>query len=310
MKMKKGDPKMEDKLQRLSKESFLGELELTEKQKFKMANEVKDQTKQKTRPNLAWFNTSLSLIICTFLLFGTGFIAYKTIDGTDMEGNSTTVLSEVQGSGFAYSEYFKVVDELDERKDGTYYKPLFPTELMKVIPASMADGVHLIETDKIPFNVNEKTAYLVSSKNKNGNKQHELQFTYLNKSANGLANEFFIVSVTKVEENPLTKYDFSKETSDTMGNELRREVLKDDIPIFHQIRTTDSALIYSYYGYDEEEEKVITMATAANELYGYYNGYLYHVGYLINGAKNSKGIQEKILQLTREFILGKAGEDS
>jgi hypothetical protein len=52
------------------------------------------------------------------------------------------------------------------------------------------------------------------------------------------------------------------------------------------------------------------MATAANELYGYYNGYVYHVGYLINGARKNKDMHERILQLTRDFILGKAGEDS
>lgn len=87
-----------------------------------------------------------------------------------------------------------------------------------------------------------------------------------------------------------------------MGNELRKEIFTDDIPIFHQVITTDGALTYRYYSFDEMEKRVGIVVTAANELYGYYNGYLYHVGYFLEN-KNSKEVQDKILQLTRSFIL-------
>ncbi|WP_391203518.1 hypothetical protein [Psychrobacillus sp. L4] len=214
------------------------------------------------------------------------------------------VLTKVKGDGLTYSEYFKMVDELDKRENITYYKPLPIAEMMQVAPDSIKNALHPIDSKKVPFEVNEQLAYLVTSKDKKGNLQNQVQFTYSHKNEYAQTDEFFILSVTELDENPLEKYDFSKQQIDTVGNELRKEVLTDGIPIFHQVITTNSALIYGYYSYDEKEKRVLTVGTKANELYGYYNGYLYHVGYYLMKDKNTIEVQDAILQLTREFILG------
>lgn len=212
-------------------------------------------------------------------------------------------LKKVKGEYLTYSEYFKSVDELDKRENLTHYKPLSIDEMMNVAPDSIKKAVHIIDPKNLPFEVKHQTAYLVTSKDKNGNLQNQVQFTYVNTNEYNQTEEFYIISVTELDENPLDKYDFSKQQIDTVGNELRKEILIDDIPIFHQVITTDGALIYQYYSYDEKQKQVSTVVTKANELYSYYNGHLYHVGYVTEN-KNTKEVQEEILQLTREFILG------
>lgn len=213
------------------------------------------------------------------------------------------ILEKVKGDRLTYSEYFKSVDELDKRKNITYYKPLPINEMMEIAPDSVKNAVHMIDSKTLPFEVNEQTAYLVTSKDEKGNVQNQVQFTYFHNNQYDHPEEFFILSVTEVDENPLDKYDFSKEQTDTVGNELREETLTYDIPIFHQVITTNGALVYGYYSYEEKEKRVSTVATAANELYAYYKGRLYHVGYLIKD-KNTREVQDDVLQLTRAFILG------
>lgn len=212
-------------------------------------------------------------------------------------------LEKVKGTGFAYSEYFKSVDEQDNRKKVTYYTPLPIDELVSVVPSSIKNAVHLIDPQKLPFEVSEQTAYVVTSEDEKGNIQNQVQLTYIHSDEYDQTEAFYIITVTELKENPLDKYDFSKQQTDTIGNELRKEILIDDLPIFHQVITTESALAYRYYSYDEKKKQVSTVVTSANELYSYYNGYLYHLGYVTEN-KNTKAVQEEILQLTREFILG------
>jgi len=214
-------------------------------------------------------------------------------------------LKKVKGEGLTYSEYFKSVDELDERENITYYQPLPIDEMMDVAPASIKKAVHTVDPQKLPFEANEQTAYLVTSKDENDDVQNQVQFTYGNTNEYNQTAEFCIITVTELDENPLDKYDFSKQGTDTTGNELRKEMLIDDIPIFHQVITTDGALAYRYYSYDEKKKRVSTVVTTANELYTYYKGHLYHVGYLTEN-KHTKEVQAKILRLTREFILGES----
>lgn len=212
-------------------------------------------------------------------------------------------LTKVKGDGLAHSEYFKSVDELDKRENVTYYKPLPIEAMIQLAPESMGNAVQLIDSEELPFEVDQQVAYLNTSKDKDGNIQTQLQLTYLSEDSYGSTYDFFILTVTEVKENPLGKYDFSSEKVDTIGNELRKEVLTDAIPIYHQVITKNSALIYSYYNYTDK--RISLIVTNANEFYGYYNGHLYHAGYSIEGKNNSEEVQEKLLQLTRAFILGK-----
>ena len=181
---------------------------------------------------------------------------------------------EVQGDGLTYSEYFKNVDELDMRENVTYFKPLLIDKFMKAAPDSLENGIHPIDTMKLPFEPNEQS------------------------------EEFYIISITDVNENSLEKYGFSNEKQDTLGNELRREVLIDDIPIFHQVRTTNGSLVYTYYQYNKDKNEIATVVTSANELYTFYKGRIYHAGYQLNYENNTEKSREEILKLFREFVLG------
>lgn len=127
--------------------------------------------------------------------------------------------------------------------------------------------------------------------------------SYLSKSEYNDVDEFLIISITEVDENPLKGYDIS-DKYDSVGNKLKKETLTEDLSIYQQLITTDSALLYRYYDYDEAKNSIGIVGTAANEIYAYYNGCIYHIGYLIIEEKNNEEIQERMLNLAREYILG------
>lgn len=218
--------------------------------------------------------------------------------------NEETGFVEIKGDGLTYSEFFKSVDELDTRENVTYFKPLFIDEFMKVTPNSLENEIHPIDSVKLPFEPNEQSIFLVTSEDKKSNVQNQVQFTYLSKDVYEQAEEFLVISVTDVEKNPLEKYDFSKEKQDTLGNEFRREVLIGDIPIFHQMKTTNGSLVYTYYQYNKDKNEIATVATSANELYTFYKGRIYHAGYQLKNENNTEKSREEILNLFREFVLG------
>jgi hypothetical protein len=227
-----------------------------------------------------------------------------THDGTKIPLNKIdhNLLREVEGDGFAYSDYFKSVDKLNNRGNGTFYEPLTINRMIIAMPDAMKDGIHSFDKDRLPFVVTEESAFLNTATNEEGNVLNEIQLSYHNKSSNGFSNEFYNISVTNLAENPLEKYDFKQEETDTFGNELRAEELTDSVPIFHLVRTNNKAHVYTYYIYNDAESRVGVAVTGANELYTYYNGYLYHVGYMID--EKTEEAYEEILQLTRNFILG------
>lgn len=212
--------------------------------------------------------------------------------------NNETNLEEVKGVGLTYSEYFKNLDELDRRDNIKYYKPLPIDEIeLLPLPEQVKKSVNAIVSDRLPFKVDEEKAYLVTSENENGEVMNQMQLSY-----HGNVDDFFIISVTEVDGNPLEGYNVSDEY-DSVGNELKKEVLAEGVPIYQQVITTNGALLYSYYDYDKTENRVNTVGTTANEFYAYYNGYVYHIGYLIDRKKNDKKMQENMLQLTRDYIL-------
>lgn len=211
---------------------------------------------------------------------------------------------EVKGVGLAYSEYFKTWDGLDERENIKYYRPIPLDELESSLPEQVKKAINIIDSNKLPFTVDDVKAYLVTSKDENDKIMNQVQLSYLSKSEYNKVDDFYIISITEVDENPLKRYDIS-DKYDSVGNELKKEILTEDLPIYQQVITTNGALLYSYYNYDETKNSIVTVGTAANEFYAYYNGYIYHIGYLIDREKDNEVMQEKMLHLTREYILGK-----
>jgi hypothetical protein len=215
-----------------------------------------------------------------------------------------TNLEKVKGDSLTFSEYFHAYDGLDKRKNNKFYKPLsMDEEQLSYLPDEMKKVVHPIDLDRLPFKVNEEKVYFVTSNSKEGKVMNQVQVSYLSNNEYGNTVEFFIISVTESDRNPLEGLDISDEV-DSVGNKLKKGGLTENLPIYQQILTTNGALLYRYYDYDEADKKIVNVATAANEFYAYYNGYIYHIGYLIEREKNDEEMQEKMLRLTREYILG------
>lgn len=218
--------------------------------------------------------------------------------------NTVNGLEGVEGTGLTYSENFNAYDGLDEREHVKFYKP----EEAQPFPPSILGEHQLpekeIDPDLLPFEVSEEHAYVVTSEDRAGKVTHQVQLSYLGKSEEGILDEFFIISVTEMDENPVENYEVA-EATDSVGNRFEKQKLSGDDFIFQQVLTTNSALLYRYYEYDEAEEKLNVVGTAANEFYSYHDGFVYHVGYLIDRTKNTQKVQDNMLNLTRSIILGK-----
>ncbi len=209
-----------------------------------------------------------------------------------------TTTDTVKGNGVTYSEYFKSLDKLDEKFNEEYRKPVPIHEWMKMAPQSLQNSIHLPEATKLPFKPVEQLATHVTMKDEDGIMKEQVQFSY-----HGDSNQFFIITVTEVDENPLAQFNFPADGVDPVGNEFRKEPLIEDFLIYHQIITTNSALTYKYYRFDEKINQINIVVTRANELYSYYNGHVYHIGYSsINNT--SEQFYQEMLQLARYIIVG------
>lgn len=209
-------------------------------------------------------------------------------------------LVKVKGTDLTYSEYFKTYDALDERENVTYYKPFLINEAESSLPDQVINTMNKFNPDKLPFKVDEEKAYLVTSKDNDGKVKKQVQLSYLSKDEYEQIDDFFIISVTEADKNPLELYDLKDEV-DSVGNKLIKEQLTENLPIYQQVLTTNSALVYRFY--DEHEKGIATVATAANEFYAYFDGQIYHIGYLIDNDKNDEKMQQKMLQLVSEYII-------
>ncbi|MFF5995606.1 hypothetical protein AAGS61_12780 [Lysinibacillus sp. KU-BSD001] len=194
------------------------------------------------------------------------------------------VFEQVDGDGVAYSELFKDYDSQYLRQL-TYFKPVVLTEF---IHANHVKIPKIIE----PFQ--EANAEVLAV---NDGMQTELQFTFTIENENTEKPEYIIISVAKHFMDIMKTNDFSTLHEDAVGNLVLHELLDETTPLMHQIRTTNSALVYRYFTYDEGSNKVNVTATSANELYTYYNGFIYHVGYDVEGNSH------KVVSYVKDFIL-------
>lgn len=233
-------------------------------------------------------------IVCSIIFIGSLLVGCTA---------NQTSLKKTKSDGLTFSQYFHAYDRLDERRNSTFYKPLSMDEVQSSsLPDEMKKVIHPVDLKDLPLKVDEENVYFVTSKSKEGKDINQVQVSYLGKNEYGSIERFFIISVTESDRNPLGTHDILDEV-DLVGNKLKKEHLTDNLPIYQQVLTTNSALLYRYYNYDEEENKITIVGTTANEFYAYYNGYIYHVGYLIDREKNDEEMQEKMLQITREYIL-------
>lgn len=259
------------------------------------------------------FNHVVTMTItCAMLLF-VALQLTKQVDQlqTTIESTQTSkqqlsdiFKTKVKGSNVTYNQFFQIADQLNNRKNLEFYEPVKGFETMQEVANAMGNNVHPIDPRKLPFKANIQEVYAVTSEMTNGRLQNQLQFTYLQKELNGKDQQFAIFTVTNVESNPLANFSKTHDRSDIWGNSIKNEGLIGDNPLFHQIILKEKGgSAYSYYNFDVNNKQVRLSSTRANELYTYYGGYAFHVGYQLEHA-DQEDMQKKMIELVKEFILG------
>ncbi|WP_042476432.1 hypothetical protein [Bacillus ndiopicus] len=241
--------------------------------RYVKANMYKSQKKNRLIP-------ILTILVSVAVLFFIVNIASpsKIVNRSSSEQLLYNVFEKTRGEGVAYSEFFKPFDQQDLRQL-TYYKPVSLSEFLR------ANGLSLSQLPK-PFHANDGEVIAVQDA-----MHTELQLHFKS------GETFLNISMAKDFMNPLFHEELQNVESDTVGNKITMLELADEIPLFLLTRTTDSALVYRYYGYDKERNRIHLIATAADEFYTYYNGIIYHIGY--SGAVN----EEEMIAFVKDFIL-------
>ncbi|MBX8944269.1 MULTISPECIES: hypothetical protein [Lysinibacillus] len=247
------------------------------------------------------------MLTCTILLF-IAWQAAKPMDelATQDEGETPTFTdlfqTEVEGKDTAFSNFLPLANYLSQAKDIQYYAPLQGLEAMQSVATSLEDVVHLTDPENLPFQPNIQEVYAISAKMEDGSQQTQFQFSYKEKSSTGVDLQFINFTVTNVKYNPLASYVKSKSMEETLGMKVSNIGLNFMNPLFYREMSPEQGYVYTYYNYDETDKRIFQMTTRANEFYSYYNGYVYHIGYQLDG--NPQEVQEKMAILARDFILG------
>ncbi|WP_277584250.1 hypothetical protein [Psychrobacillus antarcticus] len=194
-------------------------------------------------------------------------------------------LVEIEGLGGATSsEMFGHYDDQANR-ELTYYRPVDLKEYASSFP------IKLPETP-MPFEQYDSTVIIVES-----DKGFETQFMFDKRDEYKAITEFIIISVSNTDMNPFIGNDFTQLKEDGVGNPVQMESLTESIYLMHQIRTSPNALAYRYYNYDEMSNLISVNVTSANELYTYYKGNIYHIGYDVDQPI------DEVVAFVKEFIL-------
>ncbi|HLR10594.1 MAG TPA: hypothetical protein VK120_04370 [Sporosarcina sp.] len=209
-------------------------------------------------------------------------------------------LKAVKGSGVTSAEQFKSYDQLHERKIIAYYKPFSLKENIK-LPEEVEKLRVDLPTKELPFTVDDELGYIVSFKDENGNRSYEFQQSYVQYDDYGEISSFYTISIIPSSDNPLEKIDIEA-GKDLVGNELKEQLIAGSTPFFEQKLTTDSALNYTFFEYDEETKNVHTVKTQANEFYTYNNGNIYHIGYFVDHERFNKRAHKQLKKLTKAMI--------
>ena len=247
------------------------------------------------------------MITCSILLF-IAWQAAKPLDElvTQDEGETPTFTkffqTEVEGKDTAYSNFLPLANYLSQAKHIQYYAPLQGLEAMQSVATSLEDVVHLTDPENLPFQPNIHEVYAISAKMEDGSQQTQFQFSYKEKSSTGVDLQFINFTVTNVKYNPLASYVKSKNMEETLGMKVSNIGLNFMNPLFYREMSPERGYVYTYYNYDETDKRIFQMTTRANEFYSYYNGYVYHIGYQLDGEPQE--VQEKMAILARDFILG------
>lgn len=272
-------------------------------------HKVRQQIQQEpVMPKPRWTYRAVTIMItCSILLFIAWQAAKPMDELATQDGGVTPTFTdlfqtEVEGKATAYSNFLPLANYLSQAKHIQYYAPLQGLEAMQSVATSLEDVVHLTDPENLPFQPNIHEVYAISAKMEDGSQQTQFQFSYKEKSSTGVDLQFINFTVTNVKYNPLASYVKSKNMEETLGMKVSNIGLNFMNPLFYREMSPERGYVYTYYNYDETDKRIFQMTTRANEFYSYYNGYVYHIGYQLDG--DPQEVQEKMAILARDFILG------
>lgn len=194
-------------------------------------------------------------------------------------------LVEIEGQGGATSsEMFGHYDDQASR-ELTYYRPISLKEYTALSPIKIPENT-------MPLEQYDSTVIVAES-----DKGFETQFMFHKRDEYKNMANFLVISVSNSDISPFISNDFTKITEDAVGNSVQRELLTESVYLIHQILTSPSALAYRYYDYDEVTDLISVNVTSANELYTYYKGNIYHIGYDLGQPI------DEVVAFVKEFIL-------
>lgn len=159
----------------------------------------------------------------------------------------------------------------------TFYKPVLSvgeSEISKEMLKKVNFDPLINESE---YDYNEKKIFVAEYEDKKSKDliQH-IQIQYFWEDGS-----FIIFSAYEVDE-----FDIDLIKEDLFGNQVTF-YKQNDQKIVHIELTTNGALAYTYYLYNEEDNSISLMYTVANEIFTYKNGVLYHVAYTMNIDKNN-----------------------
>lgn len=272
---------------------------------------VRQQVQQESYPSKSkWTYRAFTVMITCSILFFIAWQATQPMDQvtTEVKDEGKKLLftdlfhTEVEEKDTAFSQFFPISLYLSQAKNIKYYAPLQGFEAMQSVANLLGNAVHLTNSENLPFKPNIQEVYAVTSKMDDGSQQTQFQFSFKEKSYTGVDLQYINFTVTNVDRNPLADYVKSQNIEDTAGIKVSNVALSFMNPVLFREMTPNQGFPYIYYNYDATDKRIYQMTTRANEYYSYYNGYVYHIGYQLNG--DSQEIQEKMDIIVKEFILG------
>ncbi|MFC4778224.1 hypothetical protein ACFO9Q_15600 [Paenibacillus sp. GCM10023252] len=200
----------------------------------------------------------------------------------------------------AQSGYYQPLREVSKV---TYSKPVRIRSHWDKLPSMLTEAVRPLDTDELPWKAGEELAY-VASFEKDGKRHQQVQLTYLQDMSSGAGDEFIILRMTELAEDPWAAADIA--AADTFDNPIKVHKLggKRPVTLYHHILATDSSYTYQYYNYNDAMDRVDVTVSAANEINFYSDGILYQVGYHLDGDHPDQDTQDRMVKLVESWLDG------
>lgn len=258
----------------------LKELKQTDVNEQRIRQNVQQQI-SKPKQKLNFRVPILTIIVSTAIIF----LLIQLLTPTDTRhstANEPTLMNifyEIEGDGVTYNQNFTTYDLQNIRKL-KYYKE------MPYIDFLQKTNVNTIDIPT-PFQVEDGKVIAV-----NDGYFTELQFHF------PYEKEFINISMTRTFMEPMEYDALAANLVDAYGTPIELERLNSSSTLVTKFLEGDGGLVYTYYSYDEEENRIHLTGTRANEFYTIAEGYIYYIGF----SENSSLSKVQMTEFVKTFI--------